>query len=89
MIDCEGFPKLIDLGFAKKLAPNAKTFTVCGTPQYLAPEMLDKNNKSGYGKAIDYWGIGILIYQLLAGYPPFYDNDEPNNIYKKIVKGVI
>jgi protein kinase A len=37
--------------------------------------MLDKSNKAGYGKAVDYWGIGILIYELLAGYPPFYDND--------------
>jgi protein kinase A len=51
--------------------------------------MLDKNNKNGYGKSVDYWGIGILIYELLAGYPPFYDNDEPKNIYKKILKGVI
>jgi serine/threonine protein kinase len=37
MIDSEGFPKLIDLGFAKKLVPNGRTFTVCGTPEYLAP----------------------------------------------------
>lgn len=51
--------------------------------------MLEKSNKAGYGKAVDYWGIGILVYELLAGYPPFYDNDEPRNIYKKILKGVI
>lgn len=74
MVDAEGFPKLIDLGFAKKLH-HLRTFTICGTPEYLAPEMLDKANKTGYGKAVDYWGIGILIYELLAGYPPFYDND--------------
>ena len=51
--------------------------------------MLDKNNKQGYGKAVDYWGIGILIYELLAGYPPFYDNDDPKKIYKKITQGII
>ena len=73
MVDAEGFPKLIDLGFAKKLH-HLRTFTICGTPEYLAPEMLDKTNKAGYGKAVDYWGIGILVYELLAGYPPFYDN---------------
>ena len=61
MVDAEGFPKLIDLGFAKKLH-HLRTFTICGTPEYLAPEMLDKSNKAGYGKAVDYWGIGILIY---------------------------
>lgn len=88
MVDADGFPKLIDLGFAKKLH-HLRTFTICGTPEYLAPEMLEKTNKSGYGKAVDYWGIGILIYELLAGYPPFYDNEEPRNIYKKILKGVI
>lgn len=74
MVDCEGFPKLIDMGFAKKMH-GQRTFTICGTPEYLAPEMLDKNNKNGYNKAVDYWGIGILIYELLAGYPPFYDNE--------------
>ena len=88
MIDSEGFPKLIDMGFAKKMN-GQKTFTICGTPEYLAPEMLDKTNKSGYNKSVDYWGIGILIYELLAGYPPFYDNEEPRRIYKKILQCTI
>ena len=73
------------MGFAKKLH-GQRTFTICGTPEYLAPEMLDKKNKNGYGKGVDYWGIGILIYELLAGYPPFYDNEEPKRIYKKIIE---
>ena len=77
MIDKEGFPKLIDLGFAKKLSNNSKTFTVCGTPEYLAPEML--LNK-GHGKPVDWWTFGILLYEMLAGIDPFSD-DDPMLIY--------
>jgi serine/threonine protein kinase len=71
MIDTTGHAKIIDLGFAKKLTSD-RTHTLCGTPEYLAPEVL-REQKAGYGKAVDYWGIGILAYELLAGYPPFYD----------------
>jgi protein kinase A/protein kinase X len=87
MVDSEGYPKLIDMGFAKKMH-GQKTSTICGTPEYLAPEMLDRKSK-GYTKVVDYWGIGILAYELLVGYPPFYYNDDPNNIYKKIKNAVI
>ena len=87
MIDSTGHIKIIDLGFAKKIN-NGKTYTLCGTPEYLAPEIL-KDQKAGYGKAVDYWGIGVLVYELLVGFPPFYDPDNPKNIYKKIVKGDI
>lgn len=89
MIDTTGHAKIIDLGFAKKLdTSHSRTFTLCGTPEYLAPEVLREQSK-GYGKPVDYWGIGILTYELLAGYPPFYDADEPKNIYSKIMRGVI
>jgi protein kinase X len=87
MIDTTGHAKIIDLGFAKRLV-NGRTFTLCGTPEYLAPEVL-REQKAGYGKSVDYWGIGILAYELLAGFPPFYDADEPKNIYSKILRGVI
>lgn len=60
MIDSTGHIKIIDLGFAKKIN-NGKTYTLCGTPEYLAPEIL-KDQKAGYGKAVDYWGIGVLVY---------------------------
>lgn len=60
MIDSSGHAKIIDLGFAKKLE-NDRTHTLCGTPEYLAPEVL-REQKIGYGKAVDYWGIGILTY---------------------------
>ena len=81
LIDKEGHIKLTDFGFAKIVKD--KTFTLCGTPEYLAPEII--RNK-GHNKNADWWAYGILIFEMLAGYPPFYD-DNPMGIYKKIVEG--
>ncbi|CAG5124339.1 unnamed protein product, partial [Candidula unifasciata] len=79
LIDHVGYCKLADLGFAKKAH---FTWTLCGTPQYLAPEMI--LNK-GYGKSVDYWGLGILIYEMIAGYVPF-DHKTPIKLYEMIVE---
>jgi serine/threonine protein kinase len=87
LVDSMGYIKLVDFGFAKYLPPKEdeenKTFTLCGTPEYLAPEII--NNK-GHSKGVDWWATGILIYEMLAGYPPFYAPD-PFDIYTKILKG--
>lgn len=66
MIDKTGYVKVVDFGFAKRLL--YRTFTLCGTAQYLAPEILYNH---GYGKSIDLWTLGILIYELFTGTTPF------------------
>lgn len=83
LIDEEGYLKLTDFGFAKIV--ESRTYTLCGTPEYLAPEML--LNK-GHGKPVDWWCFGILLYEMLAGIDPFSD-DDPMLIYQKILKGKV
>ena len=84
LINKNGYLKLTDFGFAKQLE-NEKTYTLCGTPEYLAPEII--LNK-GHGKAVDWWTMGILLYEMLVGIDPFSD-DEPMKTYQKILKGKI
>ena len=84
LITKSGYLKLTDFGFAKYL-DNDKTYTLCGTPEYLAPEII--LNK-GHGKPVDWWTMGILLYEMLVGIDPFSD-DDPMAIYQKIVKGKI
>ncbi|CAK4126203.1 unnamed protein product [Aphanomyces euteiches] len=83
LLDHEGFIKITDFGFAKRVA--FKTYTLCGTPEYIAPEVL--LNK-GHGKGVDWWTLGILIFEMLAGQPPFCD-DDPMGIYQQILSGKI
>ena len=80
LIDKNGYLKLTDFGFAKIC--DKRTYTLCGTPEYIAPEIL--LNK-GHGKPVDWWTFGILIYEMIAGIAPFNDED-PMGIYKKILK---
>merc|ERR1711920_1042971 len=80
-----GYSKLTDFGFAKIIEPGTRTYTLCGTPEYIAPEVL--LNK-GHGKGVDWWTLGILIYEMLAGQPPFCD-DDPMGIYQQILSGKV
>ncbi|KAM7357028.1 protein kinase, cAMP-dependent, catalytic subunit 3 [Cochliomyia hominivorax] len=83
LINRDGHLKITDFGFAKKLRD--RTWTLCGTPEYLAPEIIQSK---GHNRAVDWWALGILIYEMLVGYPPFYD-ENPFGIYEKILGGKI
>lgn len=67
--------KLADFGLAQILKPNELMHSACGTPGYVAPEVL-RNESTGYGKEVDMWSIGVILYVLLCGFPPFYDEDN-------------
>ncbi|KAJ2005420.1 cAMP-dependent protein kinase catalytic subunit [Coemansia thaxteri] len=83
LLDHRGHVKLTDMGFAKKVVD--RTWTLCGTPDYLAPEVIQAK---GYGRSVDWWALGILIFEMIAGYPPFYDEDH-YRLYEKILAGRI
>lgn len=81
LLSTDGNVKITDFGFAKRVSN--RTFTLCGTPEYLAPEII-KN--SGHDKGVDWWALGILLYEMVVGYPPFFD-DSPFMTYKKVLAG--
>lgn len=83
LLDKKGHIRLIDFGFAKQTTE--LTFTLLGTPEYLAPELI---RQSGHHKSADWWSFGVITYELLCGVPPFYDEDV-NQIYRKILDGTV
>uniref|UniRef100_A0A2K6LM50 cGMP-dependent protein kinase n=1 Tax=Rhinopithecus bieti TaxID=61621 RepID=A0A2K6LM50_RHIBE len=84
ILDAEGYLKLVDFGFAKKIGSGQKTWTFCGTPEYVAPEVI--LNK-GHDFSVDFWSLGILVYELLTGNPPFSGIDQMMT-YNLILKGI-
>lgn len=83
LVSRTGHIKITDFGFAKIVQD--KTWTLCGTPEYLAPEIIQSK---GHGMGVDWWAFGVLMYEFLAGYPPFWD-EHPFAIYQKILSNQI
>lgn len=80
MLDAQGYLKLVDFGIAKKLREgNLRTFTVVGTPHYMAPEILQGR---GYGLEVDMWSLGVLLFEFVCGCLPFADDlDAPTEVW--------
>ena len=84
ILDAYGYLKLVDFGFAKRVY--GRTYTLCGTVDYLAPEII---SQQGHGFEVDLWALGVLVYEMLVGYPPFEGETkgDTNETYKNILAG--
>jgi len=84
LIDRQGYCILVDLGFAKVLKDNKKTYTLCGTPEYLSPEII---LSKGHDTGVDFWAFGVLIYEMVVGRSPFYSyGTDQVTLFKRIVQ---
>lgn len=83
LLDKDGYIKMVDFGFSKHIDSGRKTWTFCGTPEYVAPEII--LNK-GHDRSVDFWSLGVLMYELLTGTPPFTASD-PMKVYNIILRG--
>jgi serine/threonine protein kinase len=77
LVDQKGYLKIIDFGVSKRLGTDLCTVTVVGTIGNMAPEQLESQK---YSKSIDWWAVGIMLYELIFGYNPFNKEDEEMNI---------
>jgi len=83
LIGADGYPLIADFGFAKYLAGNEKTYTFCGSPNYLPPEIILKND--GHGAGVDHWSLGVLMYEVVDGESPFFHEGlDQVSLFEKI-----
>jgi serine/threonine protein kinase len=73
LIGSDGYIKIADFGLSRMNIMEDEATTICGTPEYLAPEIV---HKKPYGKAVDWWTLGSIIYEMLVGIPPFYTQNR-------------
>ena len=95
LLDSDGYIRLTDFGLSKEdvSASDSGASTFCGTAEYIAPELLSKRGGGGsrkdkkvpHGTAVDMWSLGILMYEMIHGLPPFYDTDT-RRMYDKILR---
>eukprot|EP00199_Chlamydomonas_sp_CCMP681_P000070 CAMPEP_0119102536 /NCGR_PEP_ID=MMETSP1180-20130426/1251_1 /TAXON_ID=3052 ORGANISM="Chlamydomonas cf sp, Strain CCMP681" /NCGR_SAMPLE_ID=MMETSP1180 /ASSEMBLY_ACC=CAM_ASM_000741 /LENGTH=1028 /DNA_ID=CAMNT_0007086843 /DNA_START=136 /DNA_END=3222 /DNA_ORIENTATION=+ len=84
LLDAQGYIKVADFGFAKFIGED-KTYTICGTPDYQAPEVIMRR---GTTKAADYWALGVLIFEMLVGDPPFKSlTGDPWDTFRRTLSG--
>ena len=87
LIDSQGYAKITDFGLSKEnIMDNASARTFCGTPEYLAPEVLARQ---GHGKAVDWWSLGALIFEMLTGLPPFYNAKDRERMFQDIMQSEV
>ncbi|CAH0371129.1 unnamed protein product [Pelagomonas calceolata] len=80
-LDSRGYPRLVDFSLAKVV--DTRTWTLCGSPDYLAPEII---LNEGHDRAVDYWALGVLAFEMVDGKTPFFA-ERPMDVYEKILEG--
>eukprot|EP01084_Bolivina_argentea_P106576 190684_1 len=84
LLDIKGYIKLADFGLSKENVTETQlTHSFCGTPEYIAPEIL---KKCGHAQSVDWWSLGCILYEMLTGIPPFYSRDR-DRLFEKILTG--
>lgn len=86
LIDGRGYLVMTDFGFAKQVPTAGKCFTMCGTPEYMAPEVILR--QPGYSYPVDWWAVGVLLYEMLVGRSPFQNNDT-KKVYRGVLRGKV